>query len=174
METGEMVLRMLLVGMGATLIMDLSALIQARVFGWASLDYRFVGRWLGYMAKGRFRHASIVAARPTCNEHLIGWVFHYVTGCVFAMLLLGVQGFAWICSPSLLPALLTGLISVVAPFCIMQPAFGSGFAASKTPAPSVARCRSIVAHLTFGIGLFVAGWLLMQLFPVPGCSVVQR
>ena len=73
METAEMVLRMVLVGLGATLIMDLSALIQARVFGSASLDYRLVGRWLGHMPKGQFRHASIVAAHPTWHESLIGW-----------------------------------------------------------------------------------------------------
>ena len=157
METAEMVLRMVLVGLGATLIMDLSALIQARVFGSASLDYRLVGRWLGHMPKGQFRHASI------------GWGFHYVTGVVFAMVLLAFQGQAWLCSPSLMPALLTGLISVLAPFCIMQPAFGFGFAASKTPTPNRARRRSLLAHLTFGAGLFVAGWLLIQLFPGSVC-----
>ena len=169
METAEMVLRMVLVGLGATLIMDLSALIQARVFGSASLDYRLVGRWLGHMPKGQFRHASIVAAHPTWHESLIGWGFHYVTGVVFAMVLLAVQGQAWLCSPSLMPALLTGLISVLAPFCIMQPAFGFGFAAAKTPTPNRARRRSLLAHLTFGAGLFVAGWLLIQLFPASVC-----
>ena len=70
---------------------------------------------------------------------------------------------------SLMPALLTGLISVLAPFCIMQPAFGFGFAAAKTPTPNRARRRSLLAHLTFGAGLFVAGWLLIQLFPGSVC-----
>lgn len=169
METTESVLRMVLVGLGATLIMDLSALMQARVFGLASLDYRLVGRWLGHMPKGQFRHASIVAAPRIWNESLMGWVFHYLTGGVFALVLLGFQGAGWLCHPALMPALLTGFISVLAPFCIMQPAFGFGFAAAKTPAPNRARRRSLIAHLTFGVGLFVAGWLLIQLFPAPVC-----
>ncbi|WP_079201175.1 DUF2938 domain-containing protein [Pseudomonas sp. CC6-YY-74] len=169
MEVGETVLRILFVGMGATLIMDVSAFIQARVFGLASLDYGLVGRWLGHMLQGRFRHASIVTAPRVRNERLVGWVFHYITGCLFAMVLFGGQGLAWICNPSLMPALVTGLISVIAPFFIMQPAFGFGIAASRTAAPNVARRRSVIAHLTFGIGLFGAGWLMMLLFPAPLC-----
>ncbi|VVN82499.1 DUF2938 domain-containing protein [Pseudomonas fluorescens] len=169
MGVGETVLRILFVGMGATLIMDVSAFIQTRVFGLASIDYGLVGRWLGHMLQGRFRHASIVTAPRVRNERLVGWVFHYITGSVFAMVLFGAQGLAWICNPSLMPALVTGLISVIAPFFIMQPAFGFGIAASKTAAPNVARRRSVIAHLTFGIGLFGAGWLLMLLFPAPLC-----
>ena len=169
MGTAETALRILFVGMGATLIMDVSAFIQARVFGLASLDYGLVGRWLGHMLQGRFRHAPIMTAAPVRNERLMGWVFHYVTGIVFAMVLIGAKGLAWICNPTLVPALVMGLVSVIAPFFIMQPAFGFGVAASKTAAPSVARRRSVTAHLTFGLGLFVAGWLLMLLFPASLC-----
>lgn len=169
MEAGETLLRILFVGMAATLIMDVSALIRARVFGSASIDYGLVGRWLGHMLHGQFRHASIVAAPRVRHERLVGWVFHYITGCVFAMALLGGQGLAWLCNPSLMPALLTGLISVIAPFFIMQPAFGLGIAASRTAVPSAARRRSLIAHLTFGLGLYAAGWLLMLLFPAPQC-----
>lgn len=156
MGVGETVLRILFVGMWATLIMDVSASIQKRVFGLASPDYGLVGRWLGHMLQGRFRHASIVTAPSVQNERLVGWVFHYITGCVFAMMLYGAQGLAWICNPSLMPALVTGLISVIAPFFIMQPAFGFGIAASRAAAPNMARCRSVIAHLTFGVGLFGA------------------
>ncbi len=170
MGVGEIVVRILFIGMGATLIMDVSAFIQTQVFGLASPDYRLVGRWLGHMLQGRFRHASIVTARPIRNERLVGWVLHYITGSVFAMMLFGAQGLTWICNPSLTPALVIGLISVIAPFFIMQPSFGFGIAASRTAAPNVARRRSVIAHLTFGIGLFGAGWLLMLLFPAPLCT----
>ena len=169
MEALETALRILFVGMGATLIMDVAAFIQARVFGLSSPDYALVGRWLGHMRQGRFRHAAITKAAPVRNERLMGWVFHYATDIVFAMVLIGAQGLGWVCKPTLLPALLTGLVSVIAPFCIMQPAFGLGVAASKTAAPNAARRRSMIAHLTFGLGLFVAGWLLMLLVPASSC-----
>lgn len=165
MQTGEMVLRILLVGVGATLIMDAGALIRARVFGIASLDYGLVGRWLGHMLQGQFQHAAIVAAPRVRHERLTGWVFHYLTGIVFAMLLVGFKGVEWLSHPTLLPALATGLISLLAPFFILQPAFGFGIAASKTAAPYVARRRSVITHLTFGLGLFVAGWLVLLFYP---------
>ena len=169
MEIAETALRILLVGIGATLIMDVSGFIQARVFGRTSLDYCLVGRWLGHMVQGRFRHAPIMVAASVRNERLIGWVFHYMTGIVFAMVLIAAQGPAWICNPTLVPALVMGFVSVLAPFFIMQPALGFGVAASKTAVPSVARRRSVITHLTFGLGLFVAGWLLMLLFPASFC-----
>jgi len=165
MQTSEMVLRILLVGVGATLIMDAGALIRARVFGIASLDYGLVGRWLGHMLQGQFQHAAIVAAPRVRHERLTGWVFHYLTGIVFAMLLVGFKGVEWLSHPTLLPALATGLISLMAPFFILQPAFGFGIAASKTAAPYVARRRSVITHLTFGLGLFVAGWLVLLFYP---------
>ncbi|WP_010484430.1 DUF2938 domain-containing protein [Pseudomonas sp. S9] len=169
MEISETALRILFVGMGATLIMDLSGFIQARVFGLASLDYGLVGRWLGHMLRGRFRHAPIMEAAPVRNERLVGWAFHYITGIVFAMVLIGAKGSAWLCNPTLAPALVMGLVSVIAPFFIMQPALGFGVAGSKTGVPRVTRRRSVTAHLTFGLGLFVAGWLLMLLFPASIC-----
>lgn len=165
MQTSEMVLRILLVGVGATLIMDAGALIRARVFGIASLDYGLVGRWLGHMLQGQFQHAAIVAAPRVRHERLTGWVFHYLTGIVFAMLLVGFKGVEWLSHPTLVPALATGLISLMAPFFILQPAFGFGIAASKTAAPYVARRRSVITHLTFGLGLFVAGWLVLLFYP---------
>ncbi|MFQ6571974.1 DUF2938 domain-containing protein [Pseudomonas sp. UM16] len=169
MGTSEAVLRILLVGMGATLFMDVSAFIRTRLSAQVSLDYGLVGRWLGHMLQGRFRHASIMTAARIRNERLAGWIFHYITGVVFAMVLIATQGLAWLCNPSLIPALAIGLISVIAPFFIMHPAFGLGIAASKTAAPNVARRRSVIAHGTFGVGLFAAGWLLMLLFPAPLC-----
>jgi Protein of unknown function (DUF2938) len=50
--------------------------------------------------------------------------------------------------------LIVGLLTLVAPFFIMQPGMGAGIAASKTPNPNVARRRSVVAHTVFGIGLY--------------------
>jgi hypothetical protein len=52
---------------------------------------------------------------------------------------------------------------VAAPFLLLQPALGAGIAASRTPRPNVARRRSLVTHLVFGLGLYLAaeGWALL-------------
>ena len=42
------------------------------------------------------------------------------------------------------------------PFLLMQPAFGLGVAAAKTPAPWQARLKSLSSHLVFGVGLYLS------------------
>ena len=46
----------LLIGVGATLVMDFWAIARKRLLGIALPDYGLVGRWLAYMPAGRFRH----------------------------------------------------------------------------------------------------------------------
>ncbi|KVR36448.1 DUF2938 domain-containing protein [Burkholderia ubonensis] len=159
-DTADALLRLLLIGAGGTLVMDLWALFRRRAFGTPSLDYALVGRWLGHMASGRFRHASIVAAPPVRHEWPLGWLAHYAIGIAFAGLPVALAGTQWISAPTLLPALAAGIGSVAAPFFVMQPAFGFGIAAARTPQPSVARRRSLVTHLCYGLGLYVAAQML--------------
>ncbi|KVG81417.1 hypothetical protein WJ36_14320 [Burkholderia ubonensis] len=159
-DTADALLRLLLIGAGGTLVMDLWALFRQRAFGTPSLDYALVGRWLGHMASGRFRHASIVAAPPVRHERPLGWLAHYAIGIAFAGLPVALAGTQWISAPTLLPALAAGIGSVAAPFFVMQPAFGFGIAAARTPQPSVARRRSLVTHLSYGLGLYVAAQVL--------------
>ncbi|PLR31666.1 DUF2938 domain-containing protein [Chimaeribacter californicus] len=144
------------VGIGATGVMDLWALVQRVAFGTPSLDYALVGRWLALMRDGRFCHRPIMAAPPVKGERLLGWLCHYAIGIMFAALLVAAAGPQWLHQPTLLPALLAGVLSLAAPFFILQPALGFGVAASRTPAPATARLRSVKSHLAFGLGLYLA------------------
>lgn len=155
---------MIFVGVGATLAMDLWALLL-RVFGIASLDYAWVGRWIGHMAQGRFAHDRIAAAPPVAGERLLGWTAHYATGVAFAGALLLVAGTDWARQPTPWPAIATGVASLAAPFLIMQPAFGLGLAAARLPNPNVARFRSLLTHLIFGAGLYGSALIFASLCP---------
>ena len=148
----------ILVGAGATLAMDLWAIFNKRVFGIASLDYALVGRWLGHLPRGRFAHDAIGQAAPVRGERAWGWLFHYLTGIAFAAILLALAGPAWLQHPTLAPALLLGIATIVAPFFILQPGLGAGIAASRTPRPNIARLRSLLTHTVFGAGLYASGW----------------
>ena len=121
------------VGVGATAVMDLWALVQRRLLGIPSLDFAMVGRWLGHLSRGRFRHDGIGRSAAVSGERALGWTAHYVIGVVFAALLLAVVGNGWVQAPTLWPALAFGILSVAAPFLILQPGMGAGIAASKTP-----------------------------------------
>jgi hypothetical protein len=161
----DVIIRATLIGIGATALIDLWALALNRAFGISLPDYAMVGRWLGYMPAGRFRHANIAAAPPIRGEAAIGWIAHYAIGIIFAALLLTLCGRAWAARPSLAPALAVGFATVVAPFFVMQPALGLGAAASKTAKPNVARLRSLVTHGIFGAGLYGAAWILAWVVP---------
>lgn len=147
-------------GIGATLTMDLWTLVRRRMFGVPLPDYGHVGRWLGHMRNGRFVHRSIATAAPIRHEAVIGWVAHYLIGMSFAALLPVLWGTAWFLAPTPGPAVAVGLGTVLAPFMLMQPGMGAGFAASRTPHPKLARMHSLITHALFGFGLFAAAWLL--------------
>jgi hypothetical protein len=143
------------IGIGATLVMDLWNLFLKRTFSIPSLNYCLLGRWLRHMSRGTFRHASIAAARQQPFECKVGWIAHYTIGVVFALGLVILTSGEWLAHPTLLPALLYGIGTVVFPFFIMQPSFGLGMAASRTPKPTQARLKSLVTHAVFGVGLYV-------------------
>jgi hypothetical protein len=152
----EFAVRALVVGAGATLVLDAWSAMLRRAFGIRSLDWALVGRWLGHFPRGRFVHAGIAAAAPVRGERLLGWCFHYATGIAFACVLLAANGAAWARQPTPLPCLVVGLVSVLFPLFVMQPALGAGIAASKTPNPAQARLRSLATHAVFGVGLYLA------------------
>jgi hypothetical protein len=156
-----------LVGLGATATMDLGCEAIRRATGVPPLDYALVGRWIGHMPRGQFTHDSIGAAAPVPEEKKLGLLAHYSIGIAFAGLLLTCHP-RWAQRPTLGPAIATGLGSTVAPFALMQPAFGMGLAASKTPDPTVARLRSLRAHAIYGLGLYLSGQALAR-SRGPGC-----
>jgi len=147
----------LIIGIGATAVMDLWGVVRRPLLGIPAPNYALVGRWIAWMACGRFRHDSIAKAPAVRGEHLIGWLVHYGVGIAFAAVLLGIAGVSWVRQPTLLPALLVGIGSVAAPFLVMQPGMGAGIAASHTANPAAARWQSLTTHTVFGFGLYLAG-----------------
>lgn len=139
------------IGVSATMGMDLWAAFLRRCCRVSSLDYALLGRWIGHFACGRFRHDSIAHAAPIRYERVIGWSGHYTIGVVFAAFLLACAGVEWVKRPTLVPALLVSTVTLVAPFFVMQPAMGAGVAASRTQRPNVARLRSVVTHTVYGL-----------------------
>jgi hypothetical protein len=149
-----------LVGLGATLLMDLWALFLRRVLNILSLNYCLLGRWLRYMPEGTLVHASIVATPQKPYECTTGWIAHYLIGTVFALVFVFLASGSWLEQPTLLPALAFAIATTLVPFLVMQPAFGLGIAASKTPNPTQARLKSLMTHSVFGVGLYVWAFLL--------------
>ena len=160
------VLRGIAVGLGATLFMDLWAWGLNRGFGVAAPNYCLVGRWVCHMTRGRFAHANINNATAEPQECAVGWISHYVVGAVYSLVLLAIVSPSWFAKPTFPPALLFGLVTVLVPFLIMQPSFGLGVAACRSPDPTKARLKSLMAHTAFGVGLYLCAVGLSDVPPV--------
>jgi hypothetical protein len=163
-ESVEFGVRSLLIGAGATLTMDLWAAVLRR-FGVPSLNFALLGRWLGHLPEGRWFHESIARSPPVRGELLLGWCAHYSIGIAFATLLVAAFGLEWARLPTPGPALVVGVVTVVAPLFVLQPALGAGIASSRTPAPLFNSMKSVVTHLVFGLGLFLAARATAWLIP---------
>lgn len=157
-------IHIILIGLGATFMFDLWGLFLKHTFKIAPSNICLVGRWLRYMPEGIFQHANIAAAPAKKAECAVGWVGHYTIGVAFTAVFVAALGNNWLQHPTLFPAVLFGVVTVIAPFFIMQPAFGLGIAAAKTAHRWQARVRSLMNHLAFGLGLYVfglfVGWML--------------
>lgn len=145
----------LLIGVVATLILDAWLLLLTK-FGFGKLNFRLIGRWVGYGLKGQWTHDAIGKTPSLAGEVLLGWISHYAVGMAFAVMLVGLLGPAWLRLPSFAPAILFGATTVVAPLFIMQPAMGAGFAFSNSPNPLSNCLRSCANHTVFGSGLYLA------------------
>ena len=154
----------ILIGLGATLTTDLWALFLRRVFKITSPNYCLVGRWLRYMPEGIFKHSNIASTPQKSAECTVGWIAHYMIGITLAIAFVALAGNNWLQHPTLIPAIIFGVVTVLMPFFIMQPSFGLGLAASKTSNPAQARLRSLMNHTAFGVGLYLfallVNWLL--------------
>ncbi|MFO1271895.1 MAG: DUF2938 domain-containing protein [Rubrivivax sp.] len=154
MFTTQSLLAAVFIGVGATAVLDLWLVVLKRL-GVPTSSFALIGRWVAHMARGKFSHASIAKAAPVANELTIGWVTHYAVGIAFAAMLVALQGPGWVQQPTFVPAFLTGVVTVAMPLFVMQPAMGSGFAASKTPTPLKNCARSVANHAMFGIGMYL-------------------
>ena len=154
----------ILIGLGATLTTDLWTLFLKRAFKIPAPNYCLVGRWLRTMPEGTFKHSNIASAPQKSADCTVGWIAHYMIGITFAIAFVALVGNNWLQHPTLIPTIVFGVVTVLAPFFIMQPLFGLGFAASKTSNPTQARLRSLMNHTAFGVGLYLfallVNWLL--------------
>ncbi|MEO8636161.1 MAG: DUF2938 domain-containing protein [Gemmatimonadales bacterium] len=156
----------ILVGLGATLVIDLWALLLRRGFNIPSLSMCLLGRWLLQVPKGTFMHRSIAQTPPGSRECTIGWIAHYLIGATFALIFAVLTSGSWLERPTIMPALIFGVVTTLVPLFVMQPALGLGVAASQTPHPNQARVKSLATHTIFGLGLYLWASLLSHfVFP---------
>ncbi|QQS37075.1 MAG: DUF2938 domain-containing protein [Ignavibacteriales bacterium] len=155
------ILKIFAIGIGATLLVDLWSYVLG-LFNIKSLDYRYVGRWILNFPNGKFFHKNIMTTTPIEGEILTGWLAHYSIGVSFAFLLFFLYGKNWLDNPMILPAIIVGTVTVIAPLFIMQPAFGFGIASTNLSNPHFRILKSVITHFVYGNGLFLTALLVKQ------------
>lgn len=158
MNVHDLIVSSVFIGVGATIVMDVVAIILKRVFDISSLNYSLVGRWIGYFSRGKFMHQSVAELAPIKGETALGWTAHYCIGITFAFLMLLIWGDVWLLHPTIILPIVYGIATTLASWVLMQPAFGQGLAASNTPHPWKARARSLMTHAIYGWGIYIAAW----------------
>ena len=151
----------LVMGLGATLAIDLWAQLLRRGAGIGSIDWRLVGRWVAGLGRGRLRLGAGDTANLSRGDSLLGWSTHYAVGIAYALIYLALLR-STAGNVSLASALLFGLVTVLAPWLILQPGLGKGWFASATPRPGMTRLLNLATHLLFGAGLYLT-WPLAVL-----------
>lgn len=78
-----------------------------------------VGRWFIY--KGQLVHRPIMATPSVRRGTFPGWFLHSFIGFIFALIHVLIWGETWLFEPTLVPALMTGFVTIVFPFYVIQP-----------------------------------------------------
>ena len=149
-----------LIGLGATALMDIWAIVLKAGFRIALPNWALVGRWFCHLTRGMMFHEDIAKAEPYPRELAVGWVVHYAIGIIYAGVLVFIAGPGWLSAPTFLPAWIVGLVTVGAGWFILQPGMGAGWAASKRPNAVQIRSLNVIAHTVFAFGLYGSALLI--------------
>jgi len=150
----------LIVGVLATLTMDVVAVIALRL-GIAGGGPRrtgpdLIGRWMGYLLQGKFRHTDILQAPPLRGELLLGFAAHYAIGILLTLMYLGLLAVAH-ATPTALSAIFYGTATTVLPWFLMFPSQGMGWLGRDAPGDAHLARTSLFNHIVFGLG--IALWM---------------
>lgn len=156
----DFLMHSIVIGIGATALMDVWALVLKAAAGLPLPNWALVGRWFCHLTRGQVFHDDMGAAEPYPNELAIGWIAHYAVGILYAAILILLAGPGWVAAPTFLPAWIVGLVTVGAGWFLLQPGMGAGWAASKRPNPNKIRALNIIAHTVFAVGLYGTALLI--------------
>lgn len=145
-----------IVGVLATLTMDIVAMIAFRL-GIAARGPRrtgpdLIGRWVGYLLQGKFRHTDILQTPPLRGELLLGFCAHYAIGIVLTLVYFGILTVVH-AKPTALNAIVYGTATTVLPWFLMFPSQGMGLLGRNAPGKPHLALISLFNHIVFGLGL---------------------
>jgi hypothetical protein len=149
-----------IVGILATVTMDVVAVIALRL-GIAGRGPRrtgpdLIGRWIGYLLRGKFKHTDILQTPPLRGELVLGLAAHYLIGIALTVMYLGLLVVTH-ATPTALSAILYGTATTALPWFLMFPSQGMGWLGRNAPDDAHLARVSLFNHIIFGLG--IALWM---------------
>jgi hypothetical protein len=146
----------LLAGVIATMSMDVLTAIAIQLRVIAPLSPNLVGRWFASVARAHPFHEDIARATPGSHELALAVAGHYAIGMFLtALFVLVAHHIGWQ-AKTLSPPLAFGVCTSVFPWLVMFPAMGYGIFGAHGPAGTRLFISSLVSHIFFGLGLWIA------------------
>lgn len=155
MQSMDFAQQVILAGVIATAVLDLWQWLVKLVFGVPPTNWALVGRWFSYIPHGKLVHEGIGNSEPVPREAAMGWIAHYAVGLIYAAIYVAFAWFVLGSGPTFPSALGFGVITVIAPWLLLQPGMGLGIFARNAAKPNVVRAHSLSSHVAFGVGLYL-------------------
>jgi Protein of unknown function (DUF2938) len=153
-------LRFALVGLVATLTLDVLTLGALKLHLVAPLPPSLIGRWFTSVARARPFHADIARAAPVDHEVAIAFPVHYAIGITLALVYLATASWLGLSPRGAAPAVAFGIATSVLPWLLMFPSMGYGFFGAHGPAGTRLFASSLLTHTFYGVGLWVGSSIL--------------
>lgn len=153
-------LRSVLIGILATVTMDVLTAVTIKLGLIAPLSPHLIGRWFVCVARGQLLQADIAQVSPVNGEMAIAVPVHYAIGITLALLYFLVSSALGLTPRNPLSALGFALCTNLLPWLLMFPAMGYGWFGSHGPAGTRLFLSSFVTHCLYGVGLWLGASIL--------------
>ena len=149
-----------IVGVAATVTMDVLGSLARRADLVAGAKGIWVGRWYLGIARGQFVHSDIAAAPELAGEKRAALVGHYMIGIVLAVVYVVGASLLGVSPGGFLAAIGYGLATCVFPWFLVLPSLGFGAFGLKGPKELRLFTSSVLNHFFYGLGLWWSAKLL--------------
>jgi Protein of unknown function (DUF2938) len=153
-------LRNVIIGVVATITMDVLSAVSFKLRLIAPLSPRLIGRWFASVGRGQLLHSDIGQTAAINHERAIAVPVHYAIGVTLSLIYLFGCASLNLASRNPITALVFALCTNAFPWLVMFPSMGFGWFGSHGPPGTRLFQSSLVSHVFYGVGLWLATSLL--------------
>jgi len=148
-------LRNVLLGIIATVTMDVLSVAAIKLRLIAPLPPHLIGRWFASVARGQVLHGDIAQVSPIQHEMAVAVPVHYAIGVTLALTYLLACSTLGLSPRSPVTALVFALCTNLLPWLLMFPAMGYGWFGAHGPPGTRLFLSSLMTHAFYGVGLWL-------------------